>query len=59
MLRAPSAGSAASGVGFGFDPNDAALKRNELALLQHHLEWLLASPTADLQAAGESASHSP
>ena len=51
MLPAWRAGSAASSV--GDVSNDAALKRNELALLQHHLERLLASPTEDLRAAGK------
>ena len=51
MLRAPRAAFAATGV--GDDPDSAALRRNELALLQHHLERLLASPRADLRAAGE------
>ena len=53
MLHERRAGSAASGIDDGL--NDAAVRRNDLVLLQHHLERLLLSPTADLRAAGKQA----
>ena len=40
------------------DVHDEALRRNELALLQCHLHWLLDSSSAQLRAAGEHAQSS-